>query len=450
MRSNGKVLVRDARSLSVFGAGLVVVLGGMVEGASAQEPATVPPVFVPFREAAGTLNVLGAPFPLFGDSVRGFFDAATFVVPAPGLREQYDSFQDEARAAVDQVPIPSGSVSVFWRLDPALDTYVKEERPLAPAISLNARTNGRGVITFGAGYSYLDYDSFEGFDQDEVGFATLLGFGEDGRPVVDAGLLQFRLRQNIFNVSIEGGVLENLDVGILIPVIEESVHFRQVERFFLVNPDGSFDAAAISLDENGQAVVQEDPTGARNQRQLRLSSFNVTPGSAPRVGLSDSRDESGIGDVILRSKVFFGSARAADFGGVLNLSVPTGDEDNLLGVGSVRLDPRLLVSTSSRRFAAHVNLGFHADFDEEDRDRFDYSAGGEVLVFPWMSILVDQVGRLEVFGSNKVQRFDIVPGIKLNPYKTLVVGFNAIVPLNDDGLRTDYTPNALLEISTAL
>jgi hypothetical protein len=41
-----------------------------------------------------------------------------------------------------------------------------------------------------------------------------------------------------------------------------------------------------------------------------------------------------------------------------------------------------------------------------------------------------------------------VPGIKVNPYRTWVVGFNAIVPLNQSGLRTNFTPNATLEIST--
>jgi hypothetical protein len=90
----------------------------------------------------------------------------------------------------------------------------------------------------------------------------------------------------------------------------------------------------------------------------------------------------------------------------------------------------------------------HVDFDDSDLDRYDYSVGGEVAFAEWGTLLVDQVGRIEFKGNDKLEKFDIVPGIKVNPYKTLVLGFNAIVPLNDDGLRTDYTPNATVELST--
>ncbi|MGH7820120.1 MAG: hypothetical protein ACREQ9_10120, partial [Candidatus Binatia bacterium] len=149
----------------------------------------------------------------------------------------------------------------------------------------------------------------------------------------------------------------------------------------------------------------------------------------------------------LRSKAFFGSSGAIDFGGALNIAVPTGDEEDLLGTDSVRFDPRLLISTGTSRFAFHTNQGVHVDVDESDRNRYDYSVGGEVLVVPWLTVLLDQVGRIEFSGEEKIHKFDIVPGIKVNPYRNLVLGFNAVVPLNDAGLRTDFTPNASAEVS---
>jgi hypothetical protein len=49
--------------------------------------------------------------------------------------------------------------------------------------------------------------------------------------------------------------------------------------------------------------------------------------------------------------------------------------------------------------------------------------------------------------GDDIHKFEIVPGIKLNPYKNLVFGFNAIVPLNREGLTTDWTPNGTAEVS---
>jgi hypothetical protein len=131
----------------------------------------------------------------------------------------------------------------------------------------------------------------------------------------------------------------------------------------------------------------------------------------------------------------------------MNVLTPTGDKDELLGVGSWRFQPRLIVSTSQARFAGHVNLGFNADADDHERDRFDYSVGGELQLIPRVALLVDQVARLEVFGNTQVRKFEIVPGVKINVVRDLVVGFNAIVPLNREGLTTDYTPNVLVDAS---
>jgi hypothetical protein len=49
--------------------------------------------------------------------------------------------------------------------------------------------------------------------------------------------------------------------------------------------------------------------------------------------------------------------------------------------------------------------------------------------------------------GDDIHKFEIVPGIKVNPYKDLVFGFNAIVPLNREGLTTDWTPNGTAEVS---
>lgn len=438
-------------------AGGVAALGVLLLGPSPAPAQNVPPVFIPFQ----TLNDQPPLNHRFGDSIRGFFDFnKNFVFQGtfPRINQGFDEFAKEASASIDEVPIPSGSVSVAYTFDPTLETFVRWERPFSPALSLNARTDGRGILTVGAGYSYVDYKNFNGQDRDEIDLPTALvntANGQavtdgSGRPAIDVALLQFRLRQNIFTVSMQYGLLDRLDVGVLIPVLKQSFRGRLVDRFFVRNPDGSLQPAVLVVDPNtGRIGARADNSRppVKNAQSVRLRDFNQFPKQLPFVGFSFADHTDGVGDVVLRSRVFLGSAGPIDFGGGLNISLPTGDEDNLLGVGSVRLDPRLLVSTANARFALHTNQAFHADVDERNRDRYDYSVGGEVLVLPWITVLVDQVGRIDVSGSNKVKKFDIVPGVKINVYENAVVGFNAIVPLNDEGLRTDFTPNGTAEVS---
>ena len=435
-----------------MGVGLAMLVGTAVP-AGAQG---VPPVFVPFQD--------GNPFDpstrgRFDDSIAGFFDFEKEFLGvarnAPALQREFETFEDEARAAVDQVPIPSGSVSISYKFDPAIDAWVREMRPFSPAMSQNARTDGRGVLTVGVGFSYLDYKTFKGDDRDDV---VLIGelsrfdgtpaTDAQGRPLLDVSLFQFTLRQAVTTVSLQWGLAEWVDVGVLIPVFDESFRARVVERFFLRNPDGSLQPALANADFS---QVSEDPTAppVRSRDAINLASFSVPQGNLPLLGFSSDQDEYGIGDVVLRSKAFFGSVNAIDVGGLMNVSLPTGDEDDLLGVGSVRLDPRLLFSGGSENLSGHVNLGYHADLEQVDRSRFDYSVGGEMRIAQWATLLIDQVGRMEITGDDQIQKFDIVPGIKVNPWRSVIVGFNAVVPLNEDGLRTDFTPNGTAEVSMA-
>jgi hypothetical protein len=441
----------------IFAAVTAAWLVCAVTSASAQSPPIVPPVFFPFDRF--NRDFLRGRFAI-EESVVGFFDFVTQVNTLQSGEDiqEFESFRDEASAAIDAVPIPSGSISVLYTLDPKLETFVRFEAPFAPALSQNARTNGRGVLTLGSSYSYLDYRRFEEFDRERViFFATDVRAADgsqvrddQGRPAVVGELYSFELRKHVFAMTAEYGVLDNLDVGLFVPLIQQSFEGDTIARFYLQNGDGSLQPALVGFDDNDRPVEAEADQRLRPLRSiedLRLSSFNVPAGDEPLHGFSFDDDTFGIGDVIVRTKYFIGSYGLADLGATLNIAFPTGNEDDLLGVGAVRIDPRVVASAIGSRLSGHVNLGFHADTEESDRNRVDYSIGGEVKVTPWLTCLVDQVARMDVSGEDPIARFEIVPGIKANPQGDVVFGLNAIVPLNHDGLTTDWTPNASGEIS---
>ncbi len=357
----------------------------------------------------------------------------------------FSDFIDEARTSIDGVPIPSGSTSVAYLWDEKLETFVRSTRPLAPAISQNARTNGRHVLTMGFSYSHVDYDQF---NDDDTG-RSVFSAGEipvvflDGSPGTarDVLLYETDLKEHIYSFSVQFGVLENLDVGVFVPIVDMKFRSRAIDRFFLQDPATGEQVAANVIPIGNAFLFLEDPTVPRFRsiKDIQRSAF------ANQVGIRHEVDKMGIGDLVVRTKYFIGSVGPAELGGLVGVSVPTGDEDNLLGTGSVRVDPRVVVAVAGDRISAHVNAGYHADMDENDRDRVDYSVGGELKLLERVTFLIDQVGRLEVRGTTKTRKFEIVPGIKVNPFRDLVFGFNGIVPLNREGLTTRITPNAVVD-----
>ena len=78
---------------------------------------------------------------------------------------EFQTFANEAQGSLDGVPIPSGSISMLYTFDPKLEIFTPVERPMAPAISQDAPTNGRNMLTFGFSYSYLDYTHFNDFTE---------------------------------------------------------------------------------------------------------------------------------------------------------------------------------------------------------------------------------------------------------------------------------------------
>ncbi len=458
MKKTGELDNKRRRWLSgAVGLAFLTVAVGGLPSASAQTA----PEFLSFEEERAGAATLGLHF---DDSITGFFKFLDVRIGSP--IPEFATFRNEAGAAIDGIPIPSGSMSVSYRYDPKLETFVRFEGPLAPALSQRATTNGRRVLTIGTSFSDVRYTQFDDFDRSRVVFsevAIIGGSGADvtdefGRPATNVMLFNFKLRQRISAVSLQYGIFDNFDVGVFIPVIYQEFLGRSVQRFFVKNPDGSLQPALVVYDRPLEfanrtgatplfAVADDRLPAARSIRDVQLPDYNMAPGESALLGDRFRSYDTGLGDVILRTKYFFGSSGPVDFGSILNISLPTGDEDNLLGVGSVRFDPRVVASVARTQFAAHVNGGFHADADSNDRDRADYTVGGELRVTSWMTLLFDQVGRIGVIGDDRIKKFEIVPGVKINPYRDVVVGLNAIVPLNHEGLTTDLTPNATAEAS---
>jgi hypothetical protein len=122
-------------------------------------------------------------------------------------------------------------------------------------------------------------------------------------------------------------------------------------------------------------------------------------GPGPITGSSE-----GIGDVTIRSKVMLPSP-GIDLAVGMDLRLPTGDEQRLLGSGGKQFTAMLIGGGRTGEIASHFNVGFTfagSGLPVEDRfvegdyrpsNEFDYTVGTEFTVSTPLTIAADLIGR---------------------------------------------------------
>jgi len=195
---------------------------------------------------------------------------------------------------------------------------------------------------------------------------------------------------------------------------------------------------------------------------------------------------SGIGDISLMAKyrlLKFGEGNP-DPGGVAligTMRLPTGDRDNLRGLGITRTMLSVVVSAGRGRFRPHGSGGFEAwstglhmaaDFDDTRnglktvtaRHQVQYAGGVEFEATPKVTLIGDVIGRhilgggrvvLQSFGPTSagvtaveaasalkkgIAKVSLAPGLKWNVKGTVLLSVNALIPLFDQGLNDRFTP----------
>jgi hypothetical protein len=187
-----------------------------------------------------------------------------------------------------------------------------------------------------------------------------------------------------------------------------------------------------------------------------------------------SGSASGLGDLILRLKGTAVKAAGAGLGFGLDVRLPTGKEEDLLGSGAVGLKPFAALSFSHQRFSPHVNLAYQWNGDSvlagdvstgeknDFPDQLFYAFGFDLGVADRLTLAFDILGQRVIdsprvfftdftaadgsrFRNLAVQKdsfnlFDGSAGLKLNLVESFLLDFNVRFKLNDNGLRDRATP----------
>ncbi len=363
---------------------------------------------------------------------------------------------------IGTLPTPTGG-GFTYEYDPRLGVFTRTTDSFGPIFADRAETTGRGKFTISASYSHFTFDSVDGVGLHD-GSLQGLAIGIASPTANRFGFVQFRekVEADVFAIAALYGVTDRIDVGVSLPILKVRVEER-AKRFGI-----------IDCNKAGTVCTAFQP-----------QDFDFLPSDA---------ESTGIGDLTLRAKYNFW--RAPDlWGGKLGLAagldvkLPTGDDgerekfgnarfisgprdvvtdsrfelgDPPRGTGIVRIKPQIIASGSWAGFSPHINIGAELGTTEGITNDFVYAVGVEfVTVAGRVTIVGDLLGRhaLDVKRTRVVS--GVTPskdtanpdtltasiGVKVNPFRTLVVFLNILKPLNKTGVRDDVTPTLGVEWS---
>jgi hypothetical protein len=393
-------------------------------------------------------------------------------------------------------PIGSSSGGFTYESDPATGIPKRSSGNFGPAFAERALTVGKRQFSAGINFQRVDYDRFEGIDL-EIGDASGPAFylehsdcclqqlpdGTPGPgntpkdPAFEGDLLRMalglRLRSSTAVVFASYGLTDRLDVGVALPFVRVEIDadvFAGLDRLSRTNPFihtfvANQDVATTRLVQSGSA--------------------------------------SGLGDVVLRTKLNLVASPGGGLALGADLRLPTGDGEELLGTGATQVKPYLIYSGDYGRVSPHVNLGYTFSSGElasgvgfelpDDSfaetvfrgraappptnlsvpDEINYAAGLSVALTPRATLSLDAIGRtirdanrfgvvgrsfsfrtanagpvqtaqfddaIGISGNGNLSILLGVAGVKLNVARTLLLTANVLFPLNDSGLRAKVTP----------
>lgn len=344
-----------------------------------------------------------------------------------------------ADTAARNLPIVAASAGFTYRYNPELEVFERTSETLGPLFLERPDTLGRGKLNVNVSYQYVELNEIDGTDLDKleapdpIVIRELDSAGNPFRTTANRLRYSLKLVNHIVGLSTTYGVLDNLDVNLLLPII----------------------------------VTNYDVTARNQQRFLVGAGGTFDPQPEPEQTGPVSTGHTGVGDILLRAKYQLprqGGLRSA-LG--LQLRLPSGDEDNFQGTGSFEASPFFYASTVLwSRVEPHASLGVDLRADDVERSQGRYGAGVDVDVTRRVGVALAFLGRSEFkrsspasetsflhlvdpANSRVAQRpllginfdrkdyFDLSFGVRTVVWRQIMLFANGIYALNDDGLRND-------------
>lgn len=293
------------------------------------------------------------------------------------------------------VPLPSPASGFTYQFDPATGTFVRSTRSFGPILSDRAETIGQGRFAFGFSHQFFSFDHLDGVSLTAVPAV----FRHDrfeaggGRADVVSTMNSIEATVSQFTGALTYGLTRRIDVSLAVPIVRTRLSLLSNARI-----------VRLGTGANLQVHYFHDPAALGGNGSTHQYFTEGTAG--------------GVGDLVVRMKttVMREGTRALAAG--LDVRVPTGDEQNLLGAGAAGLRPFAAFSTSYGPVAPHANLAYQwngrsvlagnlRDGTKADLpDQFQYVAGSDLGVSDRFSIVFDVLGQ-RVLNSPRLTKYTL-------------------------------------------
>ena len=424
-----KVRLRAVLSLP-----LILLLAGSIRLADAADLKDA------IRNLYGGQGILLEPLPLPFPSQESRFQASSL----QGL----DQLNSQLTSAIG-VPSFNSSVTGFT-FDIERGVPVRTTESLGTLLTERATTLGARKLDLTFTYTRVNFTKLQGKDLKDLELVFLRG-DANGNGIRDtSGPFSFEsdvirarlsvdLTEDIFALIATYGLTAEWDVGFVVPV----THIRLIAKAHAAIFDQFDNPGGTSVD--GRPVVISCPKPPQACAIHRFGPNSSQPDA------SGGGDETGLGDIVLRTKYNFlrhYDDLIPDMAFLVELKLPTGDEARLLGTGGTNVTGLLVASrTYARWFTPHVNLGYEIDTKDTRQNAIRYALGFDARLLPELTLAAGIIGRAKPDGSGTGDHIvDLSLGVKWNPIKSLILRTNVQIPLDkNSGLRADFIPTVGIE-----
>ena len=336
-------------------------------------------------------------------------------IPAAGIAQQALAPALSNLVSGNVASFPLSATQVGIELDFSTGVPVKVIDRQGPIFAQTAQTLGRKHFSAGFNYTHLNLTQFRGGDLDDLTFTfTHEDFAPDGGSGIvgdspterDLVIIRPRLglTAGIAAIYATYGILENLDIGIALPIV--SIQTRGVAEAFV---------ESWTLDNLGSA-----------------SHFLGGTAESPVLDASHRYEESEtyLHAIAVQAKYQLPSQSGFDSAILLDVRIPTGGADRLLREGSLGWNVGIIGSGSFDLANPHVNILYNNRGAEWDSDRISYAVGFDRRLSPGVTLVLDLLGDVALNQDRTIRLYDPARG-PLTPLYTSYPGTPQDIPLSN-------------------
>jgi hypothetical protein len=398
-----------------------------------------------------------------GGTQPGTFTATDGVDATFDSTASLNNLTSQVASQFQRFPIGSTVPAFTFQFDPELNVFTRSTEGLGPLLSERAQTLGKGKFNVSFSYSHVKFDVFEGekLNNLDLPFSGAINgtspdssasFGPDGSISFAGGEFPIGPGQTMTFHSVAGTNQIDGSGGIngvhSAPFDTGSVTAGGIRS--VLDADLKVDVFAFLLN---YGVTDWLDVGAvvpllYVQGKGQVTTYGITSSpSGVLVGQKEHDDSFGFGDILLRAKARLFTSTYVDGALRGDLTLPTGNDNEFRGYGKPALGPTLVFSKTYGYFSPHVNAGFTFRTDNADQHTGRWAVGTDIQPFPLFTITTDIIGEHLLNRNVNIGEdvYAFAGGFKVNPWGRLVVAANALVRLNDDGLRADAIPSVSVE-----